>query len=131
MRTTSDLRSRLTLWYTSVLAGLLAVLGMATMALLDRGLRENVDASLRSMAETIAESSRDTGRAGTSLEELLDGLLGPGGLFALLDPRGVPDPRLAPRTRERLPLSVTALRDAELGEETFETIRLPGVDAPV
>jgi heavy metal sensor kinase len=126
-----ELRTRLTLWYTSVLAGLLLLFGVATFTLLDRGLRENVDASLRSVAVSIAESSRETARAGTNLEMMLDALLGPGagGLFALLDPRGRPDPRLAPR--ERLPLSTTALRNAERGEETFESIALPGAHAPV
>ena len=73
-----ELRTRLTLWYTGVLAGLLALLGVATLALLDRGLRENVDLSLRSVAESIAESSRDNARVGTSLEVVLDTLLGPG-----------------------------------------------------
>src|SRR5262249_12783303 len=129
----SDVRSRLTLWYTSVLAALLVLLGVTAVVFLDRSLRQNVDASLRSVADAIAESSRDTARAGPSLEDLLDGLFTPGagGLFALLDPRGVPDPRLAPRTRERLPLSATALRNADQGTETFETIPLPGVAAPI
>ena len=129
----SELRARLTLWYTSVLAGLLALLGVAALALLDRGLRENVDASLRSVATTIAASSRDAARAGTDLARMLDALLGPGasGLFALLDPRGRPDPRLAPRASERLPISTTAIRNAARGEETFETVVLPGAHAPV
>jgi heavy metal sensor kinase len=128
-----ELRTRLTLWYTAVLGGLLLVLGVAAFTLLDRGLRENVDGSLRSVADTIAESSRETTEAGTNLQMMLDALLGPGagGLFALLDPRGRPDPRLSPRARERLPLSATALRNAERGEETFESIALPGVRAPV
>ena len=128
-----ELRTRLTLWYTSVLAGLLALLGLAALALLDSGLRDNVDASLRSVASTIAASSRDTIRAGTNLESMLDAVLGPGAgrFFALLDPRGRPDPRLAARARESLPLSTLALRNAERGEETFETITLPGARTPV
>jgi heavy metal sensor kinase len=128
-----ELRTRLTLWYTTLLAGLLLVLGVAAFTLLDRGLRANVDASLRSVAVTIAESSRQTARSGTSLERMLDAFLGPGagGLFALLDPRGRPDPRLAPRSGDRLPLSTSALRNAEHGQETFESIALPGARAPI
>jgi heavy metal sensor kinase len=128
-----ELRTRLTLWYTTGLAALLGLLGVTAMGLLDQGLRDNLDASLRSVAGTIADSSRETARAGTSLELMLDALLGPGagGLFALLDPRGRPDPRLVPRARDRLPLSTMALRNAERGEATFETIALPGARAPV
>src|SRR6185436_13872856 len=128
-----ELRTRLTLWYTTLLGGLLVVLGVAAFTLLDRGLRENVDASLRSVAAAIAESSRETAQGGTDLELMLDALLGPGAgrLFALLDPRGRPDPRLVPRARDRLPLSTMALQNAEQGRETFETIALPGARAPV
>ncbi len=127
-----DLRTRLTLWYTALVGGFLLLLGVGAFALLDRGLRDNVDASLRSVAVTIGTSSRQEA-GGTSLEEMLDALLGPraGELFALLDPRGRPDPRLAPRAGERLPLSTAALRNAARGEETFETITLPGARAPV
>jgi len=47
--------------------------------------------------------------------------------FQLLDPLGRPDPRLVPSRRSRLPLSAEALRNAERGQETFETVGLrPG-----
>jgi heavy metal sensor kinase len=45
--------------------------------------------------------------------------------FQLLDPFGRPDLRLAPRTRSKLPLSAAALRNAERGRATFETVRDP------
>src|SRR5262249_33074071 len=113
--------------------GLLLVLGVAAFTLLDRGLRESVDASLRSVAIAIADSSRETASGGASLEAMLDAMLGPGAgnLFALLDRRGPPDPRLGPRNRIALPLSTTAVRNAEVGRETLETIELPGARAPV
>ncbi len=123
-----SLRARLTLWYTAALAALLAVLGAASYLLLDRGLRDNVDASLESVAGVIARSSREAAAA-SNLDATLEALLGPalaGRLFELLDPRGRPDPRLSPRARDRLPLSPEALRNAEVGRETFETVRLPG-----
>jgi heavy metal sensor kinase len=47
-----------------------------------------------------------------------------GRLYELLDPRGRPDPRLAQRGT-RLPLSPQALRNAEQGRETFETVAMP------
>jgi hypothetical protein len=53
-----DLRTRLTLWYTALVGGFLLLLGVGAFALLDRGLRDNVDASLRSVAVTIATSRR-------------------------------------------------------------------------
>ena len=47
--------------------------------------------------------------------------------FQLLDPLGRPDPRLVPSRRSRLPLSAEALRNAERGQPTLETVGLrPG-----
>ncbi len=92
--------------------------------LLDRGLRESVDASLQSAAVTLATTSRDPA---AQLGDALEALIGPmaaGRLYELLDPRGRPDPRLATRGT-RLPLSPQALRNAERGRETFETVALP------
>ena len=44
--------------------------------------------------------------------------------FQLLDPYGQPDPRLVPTGRSKLPLSAEALRNAERGQATFETVAL-------
>ena len=123
-----SLRARLTLWYTAALGALLAVLGAIAFTLLDRGLRANVDASLLSVARTVAESTRKPSPLGPGLDELLASLLGPTlaeRFFQLLDPLGRPDPRLAPRARG-VPLSETALRNAQAGRETFETLVLGG-----
>jgi heavy metal sensor kinase len=125
------LRTRLTLWYTALLSGMLALLGAAAVTLLDRGLRDNVDASLKSVARSIAESAR----SGPNLDQALDTLFGPilaERFYRLLDPFGRPDPRLAPRGRTQFPLSPEALRNAEHGQDTYETLQLPGVSvAPV
>ncbi|MBI3302257.1 MAG: HAMP domain-containing protein [Deltaproteobacteria bacterium] len=126
------LRARLTLWYTALLSGMLALLGAAALVLLDRGLRENVDASLKSVAHSIAESARGPSRSGSDLDEALELLLGPGlaeRFFRLLDPFGRPDPRVVPRSRVQLPLSIEALHNAEQGRETYETLSLPEVSA--
>ena len=126
------LRARLTLWYTALLCGMLALLGTTALVLLDRGLRDNVDASLRSLAHSIADSTRGPARPGTDLDEALESLLGPGlaeRFFRLLDPFGRPDPRLVPRSRVQFPLSPEALRNAEHGRETYETLVVPEVSA--
>jgi heavy metal sensor kinase len=124
------LRARLTLWYTAVFGGLLLCLGVTAFLLLDHGLRVNVDDSLVSVARAIATSSERS--AGPNLADTIEELLGPAfaeRFFQLLDPFGRPDPRLAGGRRFRFPLSATALRNAEAGKETFETITAPGLPA--
>ena len=126
------LRGRLTLWYSTVFGGLLLVLGAMSFVSLDRALRDNLDDSLVSAARTIAASSGD--REASNLAETLESLLGPAlaeRFFQLLDPLGRPDPRLTTRRRPALALSVSALRNAEQGRETFETIVLPGAASEV
>lgn len=100
------------------------MLGGTTLVLLDRGLRANVDTSLQSLAQALAETVRRPPGFGATLDEMIESMLGPGFAehFRLLDPRGRPDPRLAPRSRTQLPLSVEALRNAAAGRETFETL---------
>ncbi|HTF32399.1 MAG TPA: ATP-binding protein [Myxococcota bacterium] len=107
--------------------GLLLLLGGTAFVLLDRGLRTNLDDSLASVARAIAASSREAG--GPDLADTLESMLGPSlaeRFFQLLDPFGRPDPRLSQRGRWTFPLSSTALRNAEEGRETFESIRIPG-----
>jgi heavy metal sensor kinase len=126
------LRARLTLWYTAFFSGMLVVLGAGALILLDRGLHDSIDASLKSVAQSIADSSRRHSSAGTPLDDLLDSMLPPGlteRFFNLLDPFGRPDPRVALRSRFQLPLSVEALRNAEQGQETYQTLPLPGVSS--
>jgi heavy metal sensor kinase len=128
-----SLRARLTLWYTAALGALLLVLGVVALVLLDRGLRRTADASLESLAQTVAASSRAPASDG-SLAEALAALLGPGAasrFFQLLDPLGRPDPRLAPYNQPVLPLDAATLRNAQHGRSTFQTLRLPGARAPI
>jgi len=127
-----SLRARLTLWYTALLTGMLIFLGVAALILLDRGLRENIDASLKSVAVSIAESVRRPSRQGRDLGAALEALLrrGPADrFFRLLDPFGRPDPRVVPRSRMRFPLSREAQQNAQQGRETYQTITLPEVAA--
>ncbi|MBI3248157.1 MAG: HAMP domain-containing protein [Deltaproteobacteria bacterium] len=125
-----NLRTRLTLWYTALLSGMLLLLGAAALTLLDRGLRDNVDASLKSVASSIAESVRNTARPSSNLDEALESLFGPvlaERFYRLLDPFGRPDPRLVPRNRTQFPLTPEALHNAEQGQDTYQTLQLPGV----
>ena len=127
----SSLRARLTLWYTALLTGMLVLLGAAALILLDRGLRDNIDASLKSVAVSIAESVRRPPSPGRDFGAALEALLGPFGpgptsrFFRLLDPFGRPDPRLVPRPRMQFPLSPEAQLNARQGRETYQTITLP------
>ena len=127
----SSLRARLTLWYTALLTGMLVLLGAAALILLDRGLRDNIDASLKSVAVSIAESVRRPPSPGRDFGAALEALLGPFGpgptsrFFRLLDPFGRPDPRLVPRPRMQFPLSPEAQLNARQGRETYQTIILP------
>ncbi|MGH7846168.1 MAG: hypothetical protein ACREQW_13495, partial [Candidatus Binatia bacterium] len=98
----STLRARLTLWYVGILTATLALFGSISVVLLDRALRNNVDASLRSLGDAIAESASRPAFAAPDLQESLESLFGPQlaqRLFQLLDPFGRPDPRLIPRGR--------------------------------
>jgi len=127
----SSLRARLTLWYTALLTGMLVLLGATALILLDRGLRDNIDASLKSVAVSIADSVRRPSSPGRDFGAALDALLGPFGpgpasrFFRLLDPFGRPDPRVVPRPRMQFPLSPEAQLNARHGRETYQTLILP------
>lgn len=121
------LRGRLTLWYSGILTAMLAVLGGTAVILLDRGLRNNIDDSLSSVARTIAESVRHPAFFPSDIEDSLQRLLGPelaARLFQLLDPFGHIDPRVVPQGRSRLPLSGKAHDNAKRGQPTFETMTI-------
>jgi heavy metal sensor kinase len=114
---------------------MLALLSATSVFLLDRGLRKNVDDSLSSVARAIAESVRRPSFFGPEIEDTLQSMLGPElaeRLFQLLDRYGQPDPRVMRPERSKLPLSTEALRNAERGLATFETVDLrPKPEKPV
>ena len=123
----TSLRGRLILWYTGILTAMLALLGVVSVVLLDHGLRNNLDESLNSVGRAIADSVRRPTFLAPDIEDSLQAMLGPElaeRLFQLLDPFGRLDPRLLPRKKARLPLSAEALRNAERGQETLETVGL-------
>jgi heavy metal sensor kinase len=129
-RRPASLRLRLTLWYSAALGGLLILLGATALFLLDRTLRANVDASLLSVAYTLASSSQESVPPEPDPDEAYGMIPAPAlaeRFFRLLDPLGRPDPRVASQSRTELPLSTDARRNAEDGRETFETLTLPRV----
>jgi len=106
---------------------MLALLGATSVMMLDHGLRNNLDDSLRSVARAIAESVRRPPFFPPGIEDTLESMLGPQlaeRFFQLLDRYGQPDPRLVPRASSKLPLSAEALRNAERGQATLETVGL-------
>jgi heavy metal sensor kinase len=109
---------------------MVVLLGATAVLLLDHGLRQNVDDSLNSVARTIAKSAQRPGFFDPDIEDSLRSMLGPElaeHFFQLLDPFGRLDPRLARPRRSGLPLSVEALRNAERGQATLETVAIrPG-----
>jgi heavy metal sensor kinase len=122
----TTLRGRLVAWYTGILTAMTVLLGATELFLLDRGLRKNVDDSLHSVARVIAQSAQSRSFFGPDFEESLQAMLGPElaeRFFQLLDPWGRIDPRWTPPRRSGLPLSAHALRNAERGQPTLETIQ--------
>jgi len=112
------IRTRLTLWYTSVLFAILLVISAVSYSVLAWNLRQDLDASLLAVARVV----RDTGHAGTAstdlaAEALLRELLGPDfydKFVQLFDPQGNPGFRSMPRALGALPLSPEGGRVAQL-----------------
>ncbi len=126
-----SIRTRLTLWYTSVLLVILLVITAFSYAVLHWTLTQDVDASLLLVAQVI----RDTGYSasgptvGPGPEAALRDILGPefyDKFFQLVDPTAGPGLR-STRLRNRvLPLSRQGRRNALRGVRTFETVQLSG-----
>jgi heavy metal sensor kinase len=124
-----SIRARLTLWFTGILAATLILLAGASYFLLMRGLWQDVDATLEGVAKTVAQTA-DGPRADVlprDMDEVLRRFFGPSfteRFYQFLDPRGHLDPRRPRFGDEPLHISPKALKDAEEGYATFET--MPG-----
>jgi heavy metal sensor kinase len=119
-------RTRLTLWYASLLLAILLVVSGLSYALLRRSLLRDVDGSLQIFAHVV----RDTGyaRAGqvgseAAVYELL-GLEFYDRFFLLRDPKGTPRAGSSQLRGRSMPLSEAAGRNAAEGRSTFETVQL-------
>jgi heavy metal sensor kinase len=124
-----SIRSRLTLWYTVILAATLVLLGGASYWLLMRGLWQDVDATLEGIAKTtVRAAERPPAQiVPPELDELMRRFFGPSfadQFYQFLDPHGRLDPRWPRFGGEPLHISPQALKNAAEGYATFET--LPG-----
>jgi heavy metal sensor kinase len=123
-----SIRTRLTLWYSSLLLVILVLIGALSHRVLAWSLRQDLDGSLVTVAQVLQEADR---WSGPSPEDALRDLLGPemaDKLFQLLDPLGRPGSRSSALGPLGLPLSAEARRNAARGLHTFETLALESGD---
>jgi heavy metal sensor kinase len=122
-----SIRTRLTLWYTGLLAATVLVLGGVAYGLLMRGLWNDIDSTLERVARAAAQAAAQTATefVPPDMNELLRRYFGSSfadRFYQFLDPRGEVDPRL-PRLRTNpLTVSPKALKNATEGYGTFETV---------
>src|SRR5574342_950171 len=124
-----SIRARLTLWYTGIVAATLILLGGVAYGLLMRGLWQDVDATLEGVAKSVVQAVNrpPAGLISPDMDELLRRFFGPSftdRFYQFLDPRGRLDPHLPRFGDEPLHINPKALKDAEEGYATFET--MPG-----
>ncbi len=117
-----SLRTRLTLWYTSLLAATFLLLGAAAYGLLAYNLSHDVDSSLSGVARVMAEQARrgDTVFPPPEIDEAFRRFFGfsPWERFFDIVPPGRSVP---PSGAGKLPLTPKARQNAAAGLPTFET----------
>src|SRR4029077_9155238 len=94
------IRTRLTLWYSAILLGILVIIGSLSYSVLRWSLMQDLDSSLMTVAPVVHET-RSGDSADSDLRTILRNLLGPESyerFVQLLDPDGRPRPR-APEPR--------------------------------
>ena len=116
-----SIRARLTLWYSSLLALTLLLLGGVCYGLLSYGLAKEVDASLQSVGRVLEQRSQGRGTFPPSeIDEVFRRFFGFSPwerYFGLFDPGGRMDSGSG-----KLRLSPEAMKNAAEGRSTFETI---------
>jgi heavy metal sensor kinase len=118
------IRTRLTLWYSAILLGILLVIGSLSYSVLRWSLMQDLDASLMTVAQVVHDTRSDDADD-SDLETILRNLLGPESyerFVQLLDPDGRPRPRAPEPRASALPFSAQAQANARRGIKTFETI---------
>lgn len=118
------IRTRLTLWYSAILLGILLVIGSLSYSVLRWSLMQDLDSSLLTVAQVVHDTRSDDADD-SDLETLLRNLLGPESyerFVQLLDPDGRPRPRAPEPRASALPFSAQAQANARRGTNTFETI---------
>ncbi len=122
-----SIRTRLTLWYTSVLTVTFLLLGGTAYGLLVYSLSREVDAALKGVAQALAQEG-PRGRTTffpSDVDQVFRRFFGFSPLdpyFEMLDPIGRRDPRWPHTASTKLPLSPLARKNASEGRPTLETI---------
>jgi heavy metal sensor kinase len=117
------IRTRLTLWYSAILLGILVVIGSLSYSVLRWSLMQDLDSSLMTVAQVVHDTRADADDS--DVETILRNLLGPESyerFVQLLDPDGRLRPRAPEPRTSALPFSVQAQANARRGIKTFETI---------
>jgi len=118
------IRTRLTLWYSAILFGILVVIGSLLYPVLRWNLMQDLDLSLLTVAQVVHDTRADDADD-SDLERILRDLLGPESFerfVRLFDADGQPRPRAPEPHASRLPFSGQAQNNARRGIKTFETI---------
>jgi len=126
-----SIRTRLTLWYSAILLGILTVVSLLSYSVLRWSLVQDLDASLLTVAQVLRDAPAQGAFEESETEALLRELLGPEfseRFFQLFDPEGHPESGISRRRSQPLHLSPLARANARLGLQTFETISARGPD---
>jgi len=128
-----SVRTRLTLWYSAILLGILVVTSAVGYSLLRWSLIQDLDASLLTVAGVLRDTSLSQSQTPrqAQMEALLRNLLGPDfydKFFQLLDPEGQPEPGASADPAHGLRLSPAARANAARGNRTFETVAAQGAE---
>ncbi len=122
-----SIRTRLTIWYTSLLTITLLILGGAAFGLLSYSLSHEMDTALDSVARAMVQ--RDQTRPSTLLPAEIDkafrryfGFSPWDHYFQMRDPSGNRDEHMSLPSSGKLPLSSKALDNAMRGLSSFETV---------
>ena len=97
------IRTRLTLWYSAILLGILLVIGSLSYSVLRWSLMQDLDSSLMTVAQVVHDTRSDDADD-SDLETILRNLLGPESyerFVQLFDPDGRPRPRAPAASRLR------------------------------
>lgn len=121
------LRTRLTLWYTSLLTVTLVILAGVAYGLLVYSLAHDVDVALRGVAKALAEQAKQNtaGFVPPDVDTVFRRFFGvsPWERYVeMRDPFGRRDPRWQRQRPGGLPLSQLARQNAEVGLPTLETV---------
>lgn len=135
-----SIRTRLTLWYSGILLGILIVITALGYSVLRWSLVQDLDASLLAVAQVLRDTGALSEGGPDDAEAMLRDLLGPefyDKFFQLLDPEGHRQPwssrprspalRLSPQARANAARGLTTLETVQAGSEDVRLLTMPVV----